>query len=440
MKYPRALLFSILILAFNVFCADVCVFLPFSGTTSYQESYDSLKNILQTEGHFVDLRPFPSVIEAYDVLYGWVDDTTTPDQIEYLQMHIGLGGRAILIDEVGDLPYSNVILSDPLWDDSLGNIRNNGDGIWDWPAESIGLDRVEKFPNFGGNPRYFFYVDTIMTCGPSSFSILSPDSGTARPFVWGRNISYSTLGAYDSFAVMGIYARYGEGELILLGELFPNVITGPPRPFNTANWGDNRQFIRNLFTTNDRADSVWLTGTDSSFTIFLPGSTPFVAGSTYFSFESAAYGLWELHACDWHYWHTDSSITIQYPLTYPMGETFEVCIKLVPDATGETVLPTGEVCDSFAFDYTGIAEAVTPEHFAISAYPNPFNSAVTISVGAIHELPLQIEIFDINGKHITKFSKNESIWRPLESVSSGIYLIRATNGINSISKRVLYIK
>ena len=123
-------IFFLTLFAFStVFCADVCVFQRLSGATMHQEAFDSLNSILQTEGHFVVLRPFPTAIEAYDVLYGWVDDTTTPDQIEYLQMHIGLGGRAILIDEVGDLPYSNVILSDPLWDDSLGNIRNNGDGI-----------------------------------------------------------------------------------------------------------------------------------------------------------------------------------------------------------------------------------------------------------------------------------------------------------------------
>ena len=278
----------------------------------------------------------------------------------------------------------------------------------------------------------------------------------AQPFIWGRNISYSTLGAYDSFAVMGIYAKYGEGELILLGEFFPTAIVGFPRSLNTATWGDNRQFIRNLFTTNDRADSVWLTGTDSTFTLFLPGSTPFVAGSTSFSFESAAYGLWGLRASDWSHWFTDSSITIQYPDTCAMGVAFEVCVKLVPDATGETVLPTGDVCDSFTFDYTGIAEAATPEQFTISAYPNPFNSAIAISlsggVGASDARTGQvgIEIFDISGRLVAdlpvtncgepQFVPTPQIWRPDKSLGSGIYLVKATIGDKEITKRIVYLK
>jgi hypothetical protein len=221
--------------------------------------------------------------------------------------------------------------------------------------------------------------------------------------------------------------------------------------------------MRNLFTTNDRADRVWLSGADSTFTIYLTNCTPFVAENTFFSFESAAHGLWELRASDWHFWHTDSSITIQYPDTCPMGIAFEVCVNRVPDATGETVLPTGPICDSFAFNYTGIAETPTPQSFALSAHPNPFNSAVTIAIdgAGVCDTPLRLEIYDVAGRCVrtlrpsaTSLEKGGTdiaplhkggqggsyIWTPDPSLGSGVYLVRARLGEESITKRVVYLK
>lgn len=131
-------------------------------------------------------------------------------------------------------------------------------------------------------------------------------------------------------------------------------------------------------------------------------------------------------------------------------------------------------CDTF----TAISETPDiPVNFAISAHPNPFNSAVTISldgVGAIHELPLQIEIFDLAGRRIAQLpdggtvgdgspvpsasghgdrapTNREFIWTPDESLGSGVYLVRARFDSRSLSgaeapagaavtKRIVYIK
>jgi len=133
-----------------------------------------------------------------------------------------------------------------------------------------------------------------------------------------------------------------------------------------------------------------------------------------------------------------------------------------------------------------------PEDFAISAYPNPFNSAVTITVagvGATHELPLRVEIFDMNGRLVAdaepankplaveagagRLGKDTStssvsvksplskgdlgalIWRPDPSLGSGVYLVRAcfgpstqtgckqgsgTSDGNIATKRIVYLK
>ncbi len=452
----------ILFLVYNAFSANVIINLWPLGL---EECIDTLIGIANSEGHEISIDSVLTSIEPNAILYYFVFDTVTTSRINSIQRFVGQGGRCILIGEVGPSSWNhiNTLLSDTDWDDSLGNIRCNYDCIRDSPADSVDGVAVEKFPNFGDYPRYFPYVDTIITRGPSSYSILAPDSGTAKPFIWGRKRSYSNLGAYDSFAVLGIIATYGRGELIVFGELIPSVIGF----YDNTNWGDNHQFLRNLFTTNDRADSAWLSGTDSTFTVFLPNCTPFVAESTYFSFESGTHGLWELRASDWSHWHTDSSITIQYPDTCPMGETFEVCIKLVPDATGETVLPTGAICDSFTFNYSAIAETPIPQAFNISAYPNPFNSAVSFAIdgAGVCNTPLRVEIYDVAGRKIKTDvgealvasrnvgsgvkeregtspapTENAVVWHPAPSLGSGVYLIRIQQDGRTYTKPVVYVK
>ena len=94
--------------------------------------------------------------------------------------------------------------------------------------------------------------------------------------------------------------------------------------------------------------------------------------------------------------------------------------------------------------FTGIEEgdAVRPGVLALSAYPNPFNSACRISApeGA------EIEIFDINGRSVAEFGGGDQIWKPEASVGSGIYLVRARfdsaqrpDGA-TVTKRVVYLK
>ncbi len=110
-----------------------------------------------------------------------------------------------------------------------------------------------------------------------------------------------------------------------------------------------------------------------------------------------------------------------------------------------------------------------PNDFTLSAHPNPFNSAVTITidvpVGAYCNTPLRIEVFDINGRRISvisskgfqpdeksltdarkisPFGRNdiarEFVWQPDESTTSGVYLVRATGGDETMTKRVVYLK
>jgi len=103
-----------------------------------------------------------------------------------------------------------------------------------------------------------------------------------------------------------------------------------------------------------------------------------------------------------------------------------------------------------------------PDEMTISAYPNPFNSSVTIAIDApVGEglKPYRIEIYDINGRLVEEIPINRSEsakplstnasrigWTPDESIGSGVYLVSAmvsgNKGLKPLvqTKRVVYLK
>ena len=143
------------------------------------------------------------------------------------------------------------------------------------------------------------------------------------------------------------------------------------------------------------------------------------------------------------------------------------------------------ILEAFKRGDVGISEIthIRPDRTGISAWPNPFNSSVTISLSVIpgsirpygsSENPV-IEIFDINGRRVdvvarragpdaaisqinrssvpldtrrdaVSINNREFVWQPDESLGSGVYLIRARFGTLSdqnaceISRRVVYLK
>ncbi len=141
----------------------------------------------------------------------------------------------------------------------------------------------------------------------------------------------------------------------------------------------------------------------------------------------------------------------------------------------------------------GYASPEKPAQLTISAYPNPFNSSVTIALDGtgVCNTPLRVEIFDVAGRKIKTVTEaclqphavevpvgegllterkshgrpsrssitqktggsetaplrnGEFIWRPDESLGSGVYLVRARfdklsdRDENSITKHIVYLK
>ena len=107
--------------------------------------------------------------------------------------------------------------------------------------------------------------------------------------------------------------------------------------------------------------------------------------------------------------------------------------------------------------FAGIEEKTRPDALGLFAYPNPFNSSITIlpaagGVGASNARSGQVgvQIFDIAGRlvadlpattcGIPQVVPTPRIWRPDKSVVSGIYLVRARVGDCESTERIIYLK
>ena len=97
--------------------------------------------------------------------------------------------------------------------------------------------------------------------------------------------------------------------------------------------------------------------------------------------------------------------------------------------------PNIEVFRWWYLPTVGIGE-VLPDEIEFAVWPNPFNSAcrITAPEGAT------VEIFDIDGRSVAAFQNTDNIWQPDASTTSGVYLVRARFGGESVSKRIVYLK
>ncbi|RKZ30137.1 hypothetical protein DRQ36_06575 [bacterium] len=141
---------------------------------------------------------------------------------------------------------------------------------------------------------------------------------------------------------------------------------------------------------------------------------------------------------------------------YSPGDTIRIRFRFLSDLEDEdegVFIDDIELTQTETYFTTGITEyPVKPERFTISAYPNPFNSAVNIRVSGLGSWVSDIQIFDINGRRIAEIPiyRSESVkpssttapgvcrWTPDESLGSGIYLLR-TKGTNA-SIKIVYLK
>jgi len=119
--------------------------------------------------------------------------------------------------------------------------------------------------------------------------------------------------------------------------------------------------------------------------------------------------------------------------------------------TGVSDGPAGQsifLIKTDSLGYTDIEEPLIdkPEQIQVSAYPNPFNSAVKIDFSGIgHNYINSMRIFNIKGKIIYSKTINKRdnsfiLWEPSVADVSGVYFIELQNGNNSFTIKALYLK
>lgn len=101
-----------------------------------------------------------------------------------------------------------------------------------------------------------------------------------------------------------------------------------------------------------------------------------------------------------------------------------------------------EIFDWFGVQFTSVDEnaAKLPEKLDIALYPNPFNASCKIETNS---KIVNIQIFDINGRHVDSIQPNlrgTTIWRPDESVASGIYYIRVRSENSSATAKAVLLR
>ncbi len=152
----------------------------------------------------------------------------------------------------------------------------------------------------------------------------------------------------------------------------------------------------------------------------------------------------------------------------PSGLSSTTIDTVTSEITG-LLWPTESISEIIAFPFDTLPTPVSveennpnlPEILTISAWPNPFNPAVTISIEGVGDgspLPVSVEIYDVNGRRIAQLPVGEGLvpsrttgdhkglpyettWRPAPSLPSGVYLVRAnTDGGTAVTKHVVYLK
>ena len=148
--------------------------------------------------------------------------------------------------------------------------------------------------------------------------------------------------------------------------------------------------------------------------------------------------------------------------SFSPGNEIEVCVT-AEDYVELCVMNELDTCWNFYIQTSGIGEADRPGEIAFGVYPNPFNSAISITApeGSM------IEIYDVNGRMVAEMHANNSvgsrpafttgdagvaptaheyIWSPDKSLTSGVYLVRARfdklsdRNDGAVSKRVVFLK
>ena len=153
-----------------------------------------------------------------------------------------------------------------------------------------------------------------------------------------------------------------------------------------------------------------------------------------------------------------------FPQSIPPGESWSFRMIFSPDAgagayagnfdltSNDPENPTISVPISFLYQPTvGIMNEALPEKMdLLKTYPNPFNATVTLAVTLSAVSETQIELYDLGGRKLQTWrlapgnGSREMAWNARDQtgaeLSSGIYLVRVTQGQHSVLERLVLLR
>jgi len=319
-------------------------------------------------------------------------------------------------------------------------------------------------------------IDIIVYCAAGG------RSAAASSFLDGKGFTrvFNMTGGFSSWAYESRSGGFGDhtGEWVQPSDTEPATVT----EYSTGDTSEIIFYPEALPGT----DSVYLELHFASFSTPIPPNVP----------ESDLDGLFRITALDQFglsVFTTDSfvlddTVGIDLIPKYPTRErlyysTAEELTALVPgecwcDQTFYFSYPVFHRAEPIlrrwynteGFGYMNIATVMQPSQLEISAFPNPFNSTIALALQGVGETlrspgQIAVEIYDISGRLIyapspsVPLPKGEGgqillppgeggsesrmrafIWQPDESVTSGVYLVRATAGEQTVTKRIVYLK
>jgi hypothetical protein len=101
---------------------------------------------------------------------------------------------------------------------------------------------------------------------------------------------------------------------------------------------------------------------------------------------------------------------------------------------------------SAPFFTPGLSDALQPLHFALSAYPNPFNASATLSLLVPARQRVRLGIFDVTGRWVCTLADGLLEAGPQElrfdasALPSGVYFARLNAGSVAVTQKLVLLK
>jgi len=317
---------------------------------------------------------------------------------------------------------------------------------------------VWNAPSFSGQCGMTVVGDYVYTASQIEDFVSFPDDGWRRPRwqVQIVRISGDTIGIGDSLlfvdnASHGDFASDGEHALYVYTDMTDWIAGGQDYTLEDSHleaWGEDYSFTwsdydsEGVFGIEVLSDTLIAVGFEHGFSILNYTNLDSI-------YEVARYRDTDSVFAFTHFARKDNRM---YAMAHPHPDTCRMYMFELDDNVWASIEES--------------PNPVKPSAFTISAHPNPFNSAVSITAPAGAE----IEVFDVNGRRISVIARranarrgnlsddeiaalpsvtrndgvSEFVWQPSENLGSGVYLVRAKfpqeTASAAFTKRIVYLK